>query len=89
MLAAAHLARERLGTDLVALHEGLLSSADLPLQAPAVEIEKVLAAMDRDKKRRTGDARHRFVLLEDVGRPVWGVPVDEGEARRAIGAVVA
>jgi 3-dehydroquinate synthase len=89
MVAAAHLARERLGTDLVALHKDLLSSAGLPLQAPAVEIEKVLAAMGHDKKRRTGDARHRFVLLEDVGRPVWGVPVHEEEARRAIGAIVA
>jgi 3-dehydroquinate synthase len=89
MVAAAHLARERLGVDLVALHEELLSSAALPLRAPAVEPEKVLAAMGRDKKRRTVDARHRFVLLEDVGRPVWGVPVDEEEARWAIGVVVA
>lgn len=89
MVAAAHLARERLGADLVALHEDLLSSAGLPLRAPAVETEKVLAAMGHDKKRRTGDARQRFVLLEDVGRPVWGVPVAEEEARRAIGAVVA
>jgi 3-dehydroquinate synthetase len=89
MVAAARLARERLGTDLVALHEELLSSAGLPLHAPAVETGKVLAAMGRDKKRQTGDARHRFVLLVDVGRPVWGVPVDEEEARRAIGTVVA
>ena len=89
MVAAAHLARERLGADLVALHEDLLSSAGLPLRAPAVETEKVLAAMGRDKKRRTGDARHRFVLLEGVGRPVWGVPVAEEAARRAIGVVVA
>jgi hypothetical protein len=29
------------------------------------------------------------VLLEDVGDPVWGVPVSEEEVRRAIGAVVA
>jgi 3-dehydroquinate synthase len=89
MVAAAQLARERLGADLVALHEDLLSSAGLPLRVPAVEIENVLAALSRDKKRRTGDARHRFVLLEGVGRPIWGVPVAEEEARRAIGAVVA
>ena len=89
MVAAAHLARERLGADLVTLHEDLLSSAGLPLRAPAVETGKVLAAMGTDKKRRTGEAQHRFVLLEDVGRPVWGVPVAEEEARRAIGAVVA
>jgi len=89
MVAAAQLARERLGADLVALHEDLLSSAGLPLRVPAVEIENVLAALSRDKKRRTGDARHRFVLLEGVGRPIWGVPVAEEEARRAIEAVVA
>ena len=89
MVAAAQLARERLGADLVALHEDLLSSAELPLRVPAVEIENVLAALSRDKKRRTGDARHRFVLLEGVGRPIWGVPVAEEEARRAIEAVVA
>ena len=89
MVAAAQLARERLGADLVALHEDLLSCAGLPLRVPAVEIENVLAALSRDKKRRTGDARHRFVLLEGVGRPIWGVPVAEEEARRAIEAVVA
>jgi 3-dehydroquinate synthase len=91
MVAAAHLARERLGTDLVALHEDLLAAAGLPTRAPAAEPEKVLAAMGRDKKRRTADdaAVHRFVLLEDVGEPLWGVPVAEEEARRAIGAVVA
>jgi 3-dehydroquinate synthetase len=43
--------------------------------------------MGRDKKRRAGD-EYRFVLLEDVGKPVWDVPVGEEEARRAIGFVV-
>jgi hypothetical protein len=43
--------------------------------------------MGRDKKRRAGDG-YRFVLLEDVGQPLWGVPVGEEAARRAIGAVV-
>jgi 3-dehydroquinate synthase len=47
----------------------------------------VLLAMAWDKKRRAGDG-YRFVLLEDIGRPLWGVPVGEGEVRRAIGAVV-
>jgi len=90
MVAASHIARERLGEDLVALHEDLLFSAGLPTKAPAIEPEKVLAAMARDKKRRTADGsnEHRFVLLEDVGEPVWGVPVGEEEARRAIGAIV-
>ena len=88
MVAAAHLAREKLGTDLVSLHEDLLASAGLPTRAPELDPQKVLAAMSRDKKRRAAEEAHRFVLLEGVGRPVWGVRVREEEARRAIGAVV-
>lgn len=89
MVAAAHLSREKLGTDLVQLHEDLLESASLPVKASVNDPEKVLAAMARDKKRRSADAStHRFVLLEDAGRPKWGVPVTDDEARRAIGAVV-
>ena len=89
MVAAAHLAREKLGTDLVSLHEDLLISAGLSTRVPDLDLQKVLAAMGRDKKRRAADEAHRFVLLEGVGRPVWGVPVREEEARRAIGAVIA
>jgi 3-dehydroquinate synthase len=90
MVAAAHLSREKFGADLVGLHEDLLQAAGLPLTVPDVEVESVLSAMGRDKKRRTGDAlgAYRFVLLEDVGSPAWGVPVDEGEASQAIEAVV-
>jgi 3-dehydroquinate synthase len=87
MVAAARLAREKLGSDLVALHEDLLRSAGLPLEVTSVQVEKALTAIGRDKKRRAGDG-YRFVLLEDVGKPLWGVPVGEEEARRAIGAVV-
>jgi 3-dehydroquinate synthase len=57
------------------------------LRVSNIEVEKALSAMDRDKKRRAKDD-HRFVLLQDVGRPVWGVSVGEVEARRAIGAIV-
>jgi 3-dehydroquinate synthase len=90
MVAAALLSRERLGTDLVALHEGLLRSAGLPLRVPDIEVEKALSAISRDKKRRVADGAEgfRFVLLEDVGQPLWGVPVGEEEIRRAVGAVV-
>ena len=89
MIAAARLSREKLGTDLLGLHEDLLRSAGLPTKAPAADTERVLAAMGRDKKRRSGDgSAHRFVLLEDVGRPAWGVPVTDDEARRAIETVV-
>jgi 3-dehydroquinate synthase len=89
MVAAALLSEEKLGTDLVALHEDLLRSAGLPLRVPNVEVEKALFAISRDKKRRVADGAGRFVLLEDVGRPLWGVPVGEEEVRRVIGAVVA
>jgi 3-dehydroquinate synthase len=87
MVAAARLSREKLGSDLAGLHEDLLLSAGLPLRAPNVEVDKVLLAMGQDKKRRAGD-EYRFVLLEDVGKPLWGIPVSEEEARQAIGAVV-
>ena len=90
MVAAAHLAREKFGADLLGLHEDLLRSAGLPLAMQGVEVEEVLSAMGRDKKRRAADdlGGYRFVLLEGVGSPTWGVPVGEREARRAIGAVV-
>jgi 3-dehydroquinate synthase len=88
MVASAHLSRGMLGTDLLTLHEDLLRAAELPLRAPGIEVEKALSVMGRDKKRRAGDD-YRFVLLEDVGRPLWGVPVGGDEARRAIEAVVA
>jgi 3-dehydroquinate synthase len=90
MVAAAHLSREKFGANLVGVHEGLLRSASLPLTLRGVEVEEVLSAMSHDKKRLATDdpKAYRFVLLEDVGNPTWGVPVDEVEARRAIGAVV-
>ncbi len=91
MMAAAHLSRERYGKDLTGLQEDLLNAAGLPARVSGVGIEKVLSVMGRDKKRRTVDGEgggHRFVMLEDVGRPVWGVPVGDEEARAAIEAVL-
>lgn len=87
MIAAARLARERLGVDLVETHEALLRSAGLPLRVPALQTDAVISAMARDKKRRSADDKYRFVLLAEVGRPVWDVPVGEDETRRAIEAV--
>ena len=90
MVAAARISRERFGNDLTGLHEGLIQAAGLPLSVPDVDTTRALRAMGRDKKRSGSDAagEHRFVLLEDVGKPVRGVPVDEREALRAIEAVV-
>ena len=91
MLSAARLGSERFGTDLLPTHEDLLRSAGLPLEVPTVDVETVLAAMGRDKKRRNSDrhGEYRFVLLRDVGRPERDVPVGIAEARHAIGAVLA
>ncbi|MGH3149009.1 MAG: 3-dehydroquinate synthase [Rubrobacter sp.] len=90
MVAAARLSNERFGTDLTGLHEALIEAAGLPLSVPKVSSTEALLAMGRDKKRSGADAPgyHRFVLLEDVGRPVRGVPVHEDEALRAMESVI-
>jgi len=90
MVAAARLSSERFGTDLTGLHQDLIEAAGLPLRVPKVGTREALLAMGRDKKRSGADTtgEHRFVLLEDVGRPVRGVAVKEDDALRAIEAVV-
>ena len=101
MVAEAAISRARFGTDLTGLHEDLLGSAGLPIRSPGIDAEAALLAMSRDKKRSATDeesedatgganhgATHRFVLLRDVGLPVYGVPVGDDEARQAIGAIV-
>jgi 3-dehydroquinate synthase len=90
MLAAAGLSRNRFGRDLTSVHEGLIEAASLPRRVTDVSVERALLAMGRDKKRISADgpSGHRFVLLEDIGRPVSGVSVSEEEAREAIGAIV-
>jgi 3-dehydroquinate synthase len=90
MVAAANLSRDRFDRDLTGVHEDLIDAAGLPRRVPDVGVERVLLAMGRDKKRAAmdGPAKHRFVLLEDIGKPVRGVPVGEDQARRAIGAIV-
>ena len=90
-IAATRLSREnRFDMDLLELHEDLLRAAGLPLKVPTVDVESVLEAMGRDKKRLSSDraGEYRFVLLRDVGQPEWDVPVGVAEARRAIGAVL-
>jgi 3-dehydroquinate synthase len=90
MLAAASLSRNRFGRDLTGVHEDLVSAAGLPRRVPDVGVERTLLAMGRDKKRIAADgaAGNRFVLLEDIGRPVRNVPVSDREAREAIGAII-
>ena len=90
MLAAANLSRNRFGRDLTSIHEDLVSAAGLPRRVPDVGVERTMLAMGRDKKRLSADgpARYRFVLLEDIGRPVRGVAVRDEEVREAIGAII-
>jgi 3-dehydroquinate synthase len=90
MIAAASLSRERFGRDLTGVHEDLIGTAGLPLRVPDIGVERTLLAIASDKKRSAADgpACHRFVLLEDIGRPVRSVPVSEDEVREAIGAII-
>ena len=74
--------------ELAGEQDELLRAAGLPLHADGIDANAALAAMGRDKKRRLGEAGHRFVLLEDVGRPVWGVPVTDEEVRKVMGEVL-
>jgi 3-dehydroquinate synthase len=65
----------------------LLESFGLPVSAPGLDPAAVLAAMRHDKKRTAGT--HRMVLLEAIGRPVYGVGVDEQMLADAVRAATA
>ena len=58
----------------------------LPAVHRGVDPAAVRDALSRDKKARSG--RVRFVLLEDVGRPVWGVDVEDALIDEAIARAV-
>jgi shikimate kinase/3-dehydroquinate synthase len=65
----------------------LLSTHDLPtVLDPDVDHELVLAAVQRDKKRRGG--RVGFVLVEAPGEVRTGAPVAERDVRAALGALM-
>jgi shikimate kinase/3-dehydroquinate synthase len=51
-----------------------------------VDRDQAWAALQRDKKVR--DGRIRLVLLEEPGRPVWGVERPEAEVRAALDALI-
>jgi shikimate kinase/3-dehydroquinate synthase len=61
----------------------LLAARGLPTELdPAIDLEAVLTAVQRDKKRRGG--RVGFVLVEAPGDVRPGRPVPEGELRAAV-----
>ncbi len=70
MVFVAELARlaGRLSDDVVERHRAVLTSLGLPTAYRGDRWEQLLTAMRRDKKTR-GDLL-RFVVLEDLGRPV-------------------
>lgn len=70
MVFAAELARlaGRLSDDVVDRHRSVLTSLGLPTAYRGDRWERLLAGMRRDKKTR-GDLL-RFVVLEDLGKPV-------------------
>ncbi|MGQ9622609.1 MAG: 3-dehydroquinate synthase [Candidatus Caldatribacteriaceae bacterium] len=61
----------------------LLGRFGLPLSIPQeVGLPEFLLALYKDKKKQAG--RVRFALLEDLGRPVTGVEVEEGEILKVL-----
>ncbi len=62
--------------------EALLVRLGLPVRAPGVDVDQVLALIESDKKRVAG--RTRFVLLDAVGAPVHGIEVDPALVRAAV-----
>ncbi|GAB4267253.1 MAG: 3-dehydroquinate synthase [Deferrisomatales bacterium] len=52
---------------------GLVEAWGYPLQVPGVAAEKILDALRFDKKSRGGTPR--WVVLEGIGKPRWGVAV--------------
>src|SRR5438445_577121 len=66
LIGAFHQPRLGIGSDeTVARQERLLASVGLPVRAPAIDADEVLAAITRDKKAR--DGRVPFVLAPRIG----------------------
>jgi 3-dehydroquinate synthase len=87
MTYAAELAVRagRLDASVVARHRSVLSSLGLPTSYPPGRWDALLSGMRRDKKAR--GAQLRFVVLEDIGRPVRLEGPDEAWLREAYDAI--
>jgi shikimate kinase/3-dehydroquinate synthase len=80
MLAALALSGQ---SELRAEVADLLAARGLPVELdPAVDVDAILTAVQRDKKRRGG--RVGFVLVEAPGDVRPGRPVPDGELRAAV-----
>ena len=91
MLAAARLSEDEFGPDLVKLHGDLLDAAGLPRTVSAIEIDAVLSAMSRDKKRRSGDRAEEYPFCAAARRPATLPGMSrflESRVREAIEAVL-
>ena len=84
MMFAANLATELGYPDRAGVHRTLLETYDLPTTGAGFEYEDVARAWLRDKKYEAG---MRFVVLEDLGRPVLVNDVPESALRKAYEAV--
>ncbi len=84
MMFAAHLARDLGYADRVSEHAELIAAFDLPTGGATFAFDDVATAWKADKKYERG---MRFVLLEDIGRPVVVSDIAEDALRRAYGSV--
>ena len=68
----------------------LLLARDLPvaLDGAKIDVEEIVAAVGRDKKR-LGDHGVPFVLLSDPGKPQIGCAVSDSELRAAVTELIA
>jgi len=84
LVAALRLSIEHYGLD-----PSWLAAVEEQLEPRPVAVDRDLAwtALFRDKKVAGGTPK--FVLVEAPGKPVWGVELDEDEARRALNELIA
>ncbi|MEZ4554759.1 MAG: 3-dehydroquinate synthase [Dehalococcoidia bacterium] len=89
MMGAARIAVRMglLDEEILARQGDVLRAFGLPLTAPGVSASAVLEAMRMDKKVVAG--KLRFVLLEDIGRPVIRDDVPEDLVGEVVRALVA
>jgi 3-dehydroquinate synthetase len=91
MLAALGLSVQQCGLDEKVMHgyekrlPMLLSEAQV-VDLSEANIEPIMAFLAHDKKNK--GEKPRVVLLEAVGRPVWGVAVDYDAVKRALEYVI-